>query len=52
MFLEYTTVAAPLIAPASNHEIFSGQSTAASIQEQLIIKKYFYSYSEAELKSI
>ena len=33
------TVAAPLIAAASNQEIFSGQLTAASIQERLLIKK-------------
>ena len=33
------TVAAPLIAAASNQKIFSGQSDAASIQERPLIKK-------------
>ena len=46
------TVAAPSIAAASNQKIFSGQLAAASIQEQLLIKKYFYTYSKIELESI
>ena len=46
------TVAAPLIAAASNQKILSGQSAAAFIQERLLNKNYFYSYSEVELKSI
>ena len=33
------TVAAPLIAAASNQKMFSGQLAAASIQERLLIKK-------------
>ena len=33
------TVAAPLIAAASNQKIFSGQLAAASIQERPLIKK-------------
>ena len=33
------TVAAPLIAAASNQKIFSGQLAAASIQERPVIKK-------------
>ena len=45
------TVAAPLIAAASNQKIFSGHLAAASIQERLLIKKN-YSNSEIELKSI
>ena len=40
-FLSFT-VAAPLIAAASNQKIFSGQFAAASIQERPLIKKYFY----------
>ena len=46
------TVAAPLIAAAFNQKIFFGLLAAAFIQERLLIKKYFYSYSEVELKSI
>ena len=46
------TVPAPLIAAASNQKIFSGQLAVVSIQEQLLIKKYFYTYSEIELESI
>ena len=33
------TVAAPLIAAASNQKIFSGQLAAASIQERPLIEK-------------
>ena len=40
------TVAAPLIAAASNQKIFSDRLAAASIQERLLIKKQVYSYSE------
>ena len=46
------TVAAPLIAAASNQKIFSGQLALASIQERPLIKKEFYRYSDVNLKSI
>ena len=48
----WSTLAAPLIAAASNQKILSGQLDAATIQEQLLIKKCFYCYSEVGLKSI
>ena len=46
------TVAAPLIAAASNQKIFCGQLAEASIQERPLIKKLFFRYLEVDLKSI
>ena len=46
------TIAAPLIAAASKYKTISSQLAEASIQERPLIKKYFYSYSETELKSM
>ena len=46
------TVAAPLIAAASNQKIFFGQLATASIQEQPLIKKKFYRYTEVDLNLI